>query len=66
MAEEDMQKFRVLDTVRVVSEPHGLDRYFVLTALQYDLNHPGNTRITLGSEQTLSLSAQVAAMERKG
>ena len=65
MAEEDMQKFRVLDTVRVVSEPHGLDRYFVLTALQYDLNHPGNTRITLGSEQTLSLSAQVATMERQ-
>lgn len=64
LAEEDMQKFRVLDTIRVVSEPHGLDRYFVLTALQLDLNHPGNTRITLGSEQVLSLSAQVAAMEQ--
>lgn len=65
LAEEDVQKFRILDSIRVVSPPHGLDRFFMLTALQIDLNHPGNTRITLGSEQTLSLSAQVAAMERK-
>lgn len=62
LAVEDVQKFRVLDTIRVVSEPHGLDRNFMLTALQIDLNHPGNTQITLGSEQTLSLSAQSAAM----
>lgn len=65
LAEEDVQKFRVLDTIRVVSEPHGLDRNFVLTALQLDLNHPGNTRVTLGSEQTLSLSAQVATIEQR-
>ena len=65
LAEEDVQKFRLLDTIHVVSEPHGLDRDFVLTALQIDLNHPGNTRVTLGSEQTLSLSAQVAAMEQQ-
>lgn len=65
LAEEDVQKFRILDTIRVVSEPHGLDRNFMLTALQIDLNYPGNTRITLGSEQTLSLSAQVAAIEQQ-
>lgn len=62
LAVEDVQKFRVLDTIRVVSAPHGLDRTFMLTALQIDLNHPGNTTITLGSEQTLSLSAQSAAL----
>lgn len=65
LAEEDVQKFRLLDTIRVVSEPHGLDRYFVLTALQIDLNHPGNTLITVGTEQTLPLSAQVVAMEQR-
>lgn len=62
LAVEDVQKFRVLDTIRVVSAPHGLDRTFMLTALQIDLNHPGSTTITLGSEQTLSLSAQSAAL----
>ncbi len=62
LAEEDVQKFRILDSIRVVSPPHGLDRYFMLTALQIDLNHPGNTRITLGSDQILSLSAQSAAL----
>lgn len=62
LAVEDVQKFRVLDTIRVVSAPHGLDRTFMLTALQIDLNHPGDTTITLGSEQTLSLSAQSAAL----
>lgn len=65
MADEDVQKFRILDTIRVVSEPHGLDRYFILTALQLDLNHPGNTRITVGTEQTLPLSAQVATMAQR-
>lgn len=65
LAEEDVQKFRLLDTIRVVSEPHGLDRFFVLTALQIDLNHPGNTLITVGTEQTLPLSAQVVAMEQR-
>lgn len=62
LAEEDVQKFRILDSIRVVSPPHGLDRYFMLTALQIDLNHPGNTRITLGSDQILSLSEQSAVL----
>ena len=62
LAVEDVQKFRILDTIRVVSEPHGLDRNFLLTKLQLDLNHPGNTQITLGSDETLSLSSQTAAM----
>lgn len=65
LAVEDVQKFRILDTIRVVSEPHGLDRNFMLTKLQLDLNHPGNTKITLGSDETIPLSSQSAALSNE-
>ena len=65
LAVEDVQKFRILDTIRVVSEPHGLDRNFMLTKLQLDLNHPGNTKITLGSDENIPLSSQSAALSNE-
>lgn len=61
LAIEDVQAFRVLDMIRVVSEPHGINRNFMLTKLQINLNNPGATKITLGEEKKLSLSAQSAA-----
>lgn len=61
LAIEDVQAFRVLDMIRVVSAPHGIDRNFMLTKLQINLNNPGATKITLGEEKKLSLSAQSAA-----
>ena len=61
LAIEDVQTFRVLDMIRVVSEPHGINRNFMLTKLQINLNNPGATKITLGEEKKLSLSAQSAA-----
>ena len=60
LATEDVEQFHVLDMIRVVSEPHGIDRYFMLTKLDIDLDHPGNTKITLGKETRLSLSAKSA------
>jgi len=60
LAVSDVEQFRILDKIRVVSAPHGLDRYFLLTKMTLDLNNPANTTITLGEEKTLSLSAQTA------
>jgi hypothetical protein len=60
LVEADVEQFRLLDTIRVVSEPHGIDRNFILSKLDIDLNHPGNTRITLGMSASTSMSSQVA------
>lgn len=60
LVEADVEQFRLLDIIRVVSEPHGIDRNFILSKLEIDLNHPGNTRITLGLSASASMSSQVA------
>lgn len=57
---EEVDQFRILDNVRVVSAPHGLDRYFMLTKLQIDLNKPGNTRVTLGTSSTPTIAKKTA------
>ena len=61
IARSDVEQFRILDKIRVVSAPHDLDRYFLLTKLELDLNEPGNSTIQLGENQTLSLSAKSAS-----
>lgn len=58
LTDEDVQQFRVLDTIRVISDAHGLDRNFLLSKLQINLNHPADTKIQLGMTQKLSLSAR--------
>lgn len=63
LATEDVEQFHVLDMIKVVSEPHGIDRYFMLTKLEMDLDHPASTKITLGKDERLSLSAQTAKAE---
>ena len=63
LATEDVEQFHVLDMIKVVSEPHGIDRYFMLTKLEIDLDHPASTKITLGKDERLSLSAQTAKAE---
>jgi len=65
LADSAVQQFRILDKIRVVSEPHGLDRYFILTKLEINLLNPGSSNITLGSKTTLSLSAQTAESTRE-
>ena len=60
LTDEDVQQFQILDMIRVLSEPHGIDRYFMLKKLQINLDHPAETQITLGQETKLSLSARTA------
>lgn len=53
---EDVAAFNYLDSVRCVSEPHGMDRYFPITKLEIPLDNISNTKFTLGviSEKSLS------------
>lgn len=60
LMEEDVEQFRLLDMIRVVSEPHGIDRLFLLSKLEINLDHPADTKITLGKDTKLSLSARSA------
>lgn len=58
LTSSEFNKFKLLDMVRVVSAPHGLDRYFLLSKLQIHLNNPENDTITLGISESLSLTAK--------
>lgn len=48
----DIQRINILDMVRVISEPHGLNRLFPVTKLKLSLDNPEKDQITLGSEDT--------------
>ena len=55
---DQIEQFKLSDQIRVVSEPHGLDRYFRLTKQTLNLNAPEKDTITLGKEEKLTLSAR--------
>lgn len=59
---EDIESFKVLDTIRVVSKPHGLDKNFLISRLYLDLNNPASSVVTLGSNVQMSLSAKTASV----
>jgi len=61
LTSDEFQKFKLLDKVRVLSEPHGLDKYFLLSRMEIHLNNPEQDTITLGSKQANSLSAKSAS-----
>lgn len=52
------QHFQLFDRVRIISEYHGMDRWFTLTKMQLNLNNPENDTYTLGKQQQLTLSAK--------
>lgn len=62
---DEFNKFRLLDSIRVVSAPHGLDRYFTLSKITINLNNPENDTITLGIEEANTLSAKSQSENEK-
>lgn len=46
----NIERIKLLDSIRVVSPPHGLDRYFPVSELKLKLMQPENDEVTLGSE----------------
>lgn len=65
LTDAEFNQFRLLDYIRVVSAPHGLDRYFILSKLQINLNNPEQDTITLGIEEQKTLSAKANAENEK-
>lgn len=48
---ENIDRIRLGDSVRVVSVPHAVDAYFMCTKITHDFAHPKNTVYTFGSTQ---------------
>ena len=46
--DSEIKPINFLDYIRVVSKPHGLDRYFPVSEISYDLLNPENDTVTLG------------------
>lgn len=51
LTSSEFQKFRILDQIRVISPPHGLNRDFMLSKMTVHLNNPEQDTITLGKEE---------------
>lgn len=58
LTKKQIEQFKMSDKIRVLSAPHGLDRYFRLTKMTINLNNPEKNTITLGKDERLSLSAK--------
>lgn len=58
ITDEEVESFRILDLIRIVSAPHGLDKYFMLSKLEFNLNSPQNDVITLGIQEKNTMSAK--------
>lgn len=65
LTSDEFQKFKLLDYIRVVSEPHGLDRYFILSKMTINLNNPEQDTITLGIEEPKGMSAKTQNANQK-
>lgn len=52
----DYEPIELLDEIRVLSRPHGLDRLFTVSKLEIPLDSPENTEFTLGDEVSTSLT----------
>lgn len=50
------ESIKLLDEIRVVSEPHGLDRLFPVTKMTIPLDSPENSKFTMGSKVKLTLT----------
>jgi hypothetical protein len=57
LIDASLNKYQLLDSIKVYSKPHGMDKYFVLQKITKTLNDP--------SKDTLSLSGNVTGMSTK-
>lgn len=64
LTEEQTEQFCLSDNVRIVSAPHGMDRYFRLQKMSIPLNEPQNTKFTFGKEERTSLTAKTISADR--
>lgn len=53
----DTEAVKLLDEIRVISRPHGLDRMFPVTKLEIPLDNPENTQFKMGDTVKVSLTS---------
>lgn len=53
----NVEAVKLLDEIRVISRPHGLDRLFPVTKLEIPLDNPDQTQFKLGTTVKTSLSS---------
>lgn len=53
----EMETIHILDRVRCVSKPHGMDRYFPVTKVEIPLDNPSEATYTFGENIKISLTA---------
>lgn len=56
MIDKEKEEIKLGDRIRVVSIPHGMDRFFTVTSMSIFLDKPEQNTVTLGSKSKLSLS----------
>ena len=52
----NVEAVKLLDKIRVLSKPHGMDRYFPVSRLEIPLDSPDDTLFTLGDKVNQSLT----------
>lgn len=52
------ERISILDSIRVKSKPHGMDRDFILAKMIIDLNQPKNDVFEFGSEFKVSMTSR--------
>lgn len=57
----NIEAFKIGDNVRVISKPHGLDRYFLLSKLSLDLDSISSCSMTLGATFKTFTQKQIEA-----
>jgi phage minor structural protein len=63
--DSSVESFKLSDSVKVISEAHGMNRYFHVTEQRINLNNPEKDTITLGRSDRLGLSSQTSSAINK-
>lgn len=65
LTDAEIEQFKLGDSIRVLSLPHGLDRHFPLTKMTVNLDKPSKNTVTLGITEKKSLTAVSGAISDK-
>ena len=59
------QRIKMLDKLRCISEPHGMDHTFPITQMEIRLDKPDDSMYTLGTEVNLTLSQSTSKVNQE-
>lgn len=62
---KDIPSFNILDRVRCISAPHGLDKLFPITEISIPLDSPDQVTYTLGNKPTSGSMSNSVSMDAK-